>query len=381
LKNISQNLKINSNRSKKILFLSSNVGAFGGSEYLWCKTASYLKNKEYDVGVSIIKRKPEPSLIRTLRKSGCKIIYARRLFNQDIFNQIIEFSPKIAVISQSNSFQANDWMQTFLKNSIPYVNIIQCVHEAMWIFLNDQRILKFKELLEKSLRIFFVANENIKLTEKMIGARIENAELVRNPFKVNFDIENEWPKDDILRMAVVARLENFHKGHDLLFEVLKKEKWKKRDIVFHIFGEGPHREQMKRLVQLWEIPNIQFEGHIEDVENIWRNCHACVQPSRLEGMPLSVVEAMLCRRMVVATQVAGNSEIIVDGVNGFLAKAATVEFLDDALERAWKYRKSWKKMGVAAGRHIREIIPRNPVKIFADRLESIYNSIMKADGG
>lgn len=361
--------------TKKILFLSSNTGAFGGSEDLWCKTALYLLDNKYDVGVSITKRIPEPSAIKALEESGCTIFYFREFFHQDIWNHLAEFSPRIAVISQSNPFEAARWMRYFLENGIPYVNIIHCAHETMWVFLNDQKILNHIELFEKSLRLFFVAQSNIETTEKMIGHKLANAELVRNPFKVHYRVENEWPDDTVLRVALVARLENYHKGHDLLFEVLRNEKWRKRRIAFHIFGDGPHRKQMERLVALWEIPNIEFEGHTEDIEGIWRKCHACIQPSRLEGMPLSIVEAMLCRRMVVATPVAGNAEIIVDGVNGFLAQAATAKFLDDALERAWKNRRSWETMGMEAERHIRNIIPENPVKIFADRLENMLNTI------
>lgn len=366
--------------SRKILFLSSNAGVFGGSEDLWSQTALYFANKKYDIGVCTVKRTPEPHAIRILKESGCEIFYFRRLFNEDTFSRLVEFAPPMAVISQSNQFEADIWMRLFLENGIPYVNLIQCAHETMWIFLTDQKILDYIELFGKSLRLFFVAQSNIKLTEKMIGHRIENAEIVRNPFKVNYNTNDNWPEGSVLRMALVGRLENYHKGHDLLCEVLKSEKWKKRSIVFHIYGEGPHGNQMKRLVGLWEIPNIRFEGHTEDIEGIWRRCHACIQPSRLEGMPLSVVEAMLCRRMAVATPVSGNAEIIVDGVNGFLAKAATAEFLDDALERAWNNRKFWKNMGIEAGKHIRSIIPENPIKIFADRLEDIYDSIDEADG-
>ena len=51
-------------------------------------------------------------------------------------------------------------------------------------------------------------------------------------------------------------------------------------------------------------------------------------------MPLSLVEAMLCRRPCIATDVGGNRELIRDGVNGFLAKAPTVESLDEAMNRA-----------------------------------------------
>lgn len=56
-------------------------------------------------------------------------------------------------------------------------------------------------------------------------------------------------------------------------------------------------------------------------------------PSRFEGLPLAMVEAMLCARPVVATDVAGHAEIIEDGVTGFLADAPTAGSMAAALER------------------------------------------------
>ena len=60
-----------------------------------------------------------------------------------------------------------------------------------------------------------------------------------------------------------------------------------------------------------------------------------VMPSRFEGLPLAIVEAMLCARPVVATDVAGHAEVVEDGVTGFLADAPTVGAIAAALERCW----------------------------------------------
>ena len=52
-----------------------------------------------------------------------------------------------------------------------------------------------------------------------------------------------------------------------------------------------------------------FAGH-RPVEEIWASNHVLVMPSRAEGFPLAIVEAMLCARPVLASDVAGNSEIV-----------------------------------------------------------------------
>ena len=87
------------------------------------------------------------------------------------------------------------------------------------------------------------------------------------------------------------------------------------------------------------------------VEKIWAENQALVMPSRFEGLPLAMVEAMLCGRPIVATDIAGHSEIIDDGITGFLARAPTVPALLEALEKLWQRRRAEvEKIGQIAGR-------------------------------
>ena len=89
-----------------------------------------------------------------------------------------------------------------------------------------------------------------------------------------------------------------------------------------------------------DLPHIEFAGFVEDIEQLWTRHHALVLPSRFEGMPLSLVEAMLCGRPSIVTDVAGHRELVRDNVNGFLAKAPTVELLNEAMNRAWENRRA-----------------------------------------
>ena len=68
-------------------------------------------------------------------------------------------------------------------------------------------------------------------------------------------------------------------------------------------------------------------------------------PSLNEGMALAVIEAMICGRPVVTTDVGGNVEWIVDNINGFIAEGANVRSFDSALERAWSRRDEWELIG------------------------------------
>jgi glycosyltransferase involved in cell wall biosynthesis len=104
------------------------------------------------------------------------------------------------------------------------------------------------------------------------------------------------------------------------------------------------------------------------VGSIWASHHALVLPSRYEGLPLSLVEAMLCGRPSIVTNVSGNTELLEDNVTGFVAAAPMPTFLDEALERAWARRADWQAIGAAAARQVRELVPSDPAGVFADEL-------------
>jgi glycosyltransferase involved in cell wall biosynthesis len=113
---------------------------------------------------------------------------------------------------------------------------------------------------------------------------------------------------------------------------------------------------------------VRFAGHVNDGPGIWQTHQALVRPSRQEGLPLALVEAMLCGRPAIATDVGGIAELLVDGETGFLAAAPTVGALDAALERAWSARTDWPRLGAQAARRARATVPADPAAHFAEEL-------------
>jgi glycosyltransferase involved in cell wall biosynthesis len=84
-----------------------------------------------------------------------------------------------------------------------------------------------------------------------------------------------------------------------------------------------------------------------------------------------MVEAMTCARPIVATDVAGHSEIIEDGVTGFLADAPTASSIGKALERLWDRRMCLEAIGKAAAERIRQKVPADPVRVFSEKIKCL----------
>ncbi|MBC7292914.1 MAG: glycosyltransferase family 4 protein, partial [Thermoleophilia bacterium] len=85
-----------------------------------------------------------------------------------------------------------------------------------------------------------------------------------------------------------------------------------------LIGDGQLRRAMERKVSAESISNVRFLGFREDVPRLLQATDIFVLPSRREGLPRSVMEAMAAGKPVVATDVRGNRDLVRDGENGFL---------------------------------------------------------------
>ena len=232
---------------------------------------------------------------------------------------------------------------------------------------------RFRKTLPLARRCFFVSASNRDLAQRQLGYDFENAEVIFNPINIERSLPIPWPSDateNQLRMACVARL-SAEKGLDVLFDVLASPSWRARIWRLTLYGEGPIRDVLGRLVNRLKLQDrISFAGYVA-VEKIWRENHVLIMPSRDEGLSLALVEAMWCARPVVTTNVGGNSEVIKDDVTGFVAKAAVSECLAGALERMWLQREKLQEIGKLAAASIRQFMPDDPIGIFAEKLKTL----------
>jgi len=370
---------------KKIAFVSTNeTTPWSGSEELWSQTAIRMADQGFTIGVNIKGWKQKPKNIQEVEQSNCnvfrrwdnssniihKLVFKiiRKNRNEFFFEWLDKINPDLVVISQGFNYEDKGWMEACLKRNIRYAVIIHAAGEHFWP--SDELVAKVAKGYQSAERCFFVSHKNLELTIKQLATALNNAKVVRNPYKVSYDVAPSWPTDEgVLKLACVARLDPESKGQDILFEVLRSEKWKSRPIEVTLFGNGYQRNTLQRLKDLWSLDNVKFGGYVDNVETIWADHHALVLPSRIEGLPLAIVEAMLCGRFCIVTDIAGNTELVEDNINGFVARAPIAEFLDEAMERAWQRRESWRDMGKEAYVSVRKEIPRDPIDKFVSEIK------------
>ncbi len=372
---------------EKIAFVSTNKSSWGGSEYLWYYTALKFSDSGYKVIASFPRWKEIPEIIGDLKSGGIetyfnsdvskyKKVYNRFVpssiqldYQNDGYKFLQKFNPDLVVINQGGNSGGIDLMEFCVKNDLKFITIAQAANEAKWP--SDDLNKRLSSCLPKSVRNYFVSKANISLTEIQIGQKIDNAKIIYNPFNINYNNDYAFPRvEEFYILANVARHEFFAKGQDILFEVLNQKKWKERNLIVNLYGKGEHSYSIEKLRKYFDLKNVNIKGHV-NANDIWQASHALILTSRYEGLPLALVEAMLCGRVGIVTAVSGNPEIIIDNENGFLAKASRAEFVDEALGRAWNKRLEWEEMGKKAKIYARLKIPDDPVKYFYDELISL----------
>lgn len=112
-------------------------------------------------------------------------------------------------------------------------------------------------------------------------------------------------------------------------------------------GEGRTKVTIEQQAARARLANVHFLGFRADVPEILSASDVFVLPSRREGLPLSVMEAMAAGKPVVATDVRGSRALVEDGVNGFLVSVDDHERLAHALVRLLQDPALRKRMGEA----------------------------------
>ncbi len=131
----------------------------------------------------------------------------------------------------------------------------------------------------------------------------------------------ESREDKIIRVGIVARLAAI-KDHATLFRACASLVSLGCRFKLYVVGDGPLRKELNGLVtSLALLDHVEFMGERGDIAHIMKGLDVFVLSSVSEGISLTLLEAMSTGLPVVATNVGGNPEVVIDSVTGFLVPA------------------------------------------------------------
>jgi glycosyltransferase involved in cell wall biosynthesis len=138
------------------------------------------------------------------------------------------------------------------------------------------------------------------------------------------------------------------KDHLLLLHALTKVEGDWRLL---LVGDGPTRSHVESTAAALGLADrIQFLGERSDVEELLAGADVFVLPSKWEGLPLSILEAMRAGLAVVATNIGGVAEAVTDGVTGYLAQPGDARQLRERIQKLIGSPDLLRSMGAAARR-------------------------------
>jgi glycosyltransferase involved in cell wall biosynthesis len=151
------------------------------------------------------------------------------------------------------------------------------------------------------------------------------------------------------------------KAHDVLLDAFAHAGDTLRDWRLAVVGDGRLREALRgRAEKLGIAERVDWHGIVPDPHTLYRAAHVFALPSRVEGMPNALLEAMSCGLAVVVSDGApGPLEVVEDGVTGLVVPVNDAQALAAALRRLANDGELRRRLGEAARARVSEYdLPR-----------------------
>ena len=251
-------------------------------------------------------------LVRWLRKHQPLAVHTH-LFTADSWGRLAAFIARVPGIF-STVHSVNSWKSSLHKFvdrifAIFTTKVIACSEEVAQVLKNTDGI--------PGNRVISIAN----------GVSLDRISSIQA-----IDLQQEFGiEQNITTLTIVGRLHEA-KGHTDLLPVFSRLLQEDHNLHLLIIGEGELENQIVKQISKLNIgKHITLTGFRSDVLSIIAACDVVVMPSRWEGLPMALLEAMALEKPVIATKVGGIPNVIHDGKNGLLVDVDNMGMFEEKL--------------------------------------------------
>ena len=259
------------------------------------------------------------------------------------------FDPKIVVIDETTTALSQEGREELYK----HMERIRKSGNTVIFISHD-----LPEILDKSDTITILRDgvyiDTVKskdVTEDDLKKLMVGREVTGDYYRADY---GEKVSDEVVlsvkNVTVPGLIENvsfdLHKGEILGFGGLSESGM--HEIGKAIFGASYDREGTVTLADIKEYiddESINYLGTTTDVRPYYENCTVFVLPSYREGMPMSIMEAEATGRTIIATNVNGCRDAVVDGYNGFIIPRGDYEQMAEKAIWCIEHPEETEKMG------------------------------------
>lgn len=196
------------------------------------------------------------------------------------------------------------------------------------------------------------ADKNLVLRYKTISP--EKIRVIKNGIDIEkFQVDEELAKIEKEKLGltdkfVLAGIGRLHPPKDFstILRALKLIVSRVQNVKLLIVGDGPLREALEKEVKELNVENyVEFLGLRKDIPVLINLSDILILSTYWEGLPLTPLEVGASKKPIIASNIEGVNETIIDGTTGFLFKPKSAEDLADKILRLYKDEELRQKMG------------------------------------
>ena len=164
------------------------------------------------------------------------------------------------------------------------------------------------------------------------------------------------------------------KDQETLIRAFNRAKETSRDMKLLLVGEGSEKVTLEKLIHAMNLSDcVFFLGFRSNINEILSLIDVFVLSSISEGTSMTLLEAMASGKPVIATNVGGNSKVVIDDITGFLVPAKNVEAIAEKITVLYANRKLREVMGFMG----RDIVGKNfSLQEMIRQYEELYHELI-----
>ncbi|MFX0200593.1 MAG: glycosyltransferase family 4 protein [Candidatus Hodarchaeota archaeon] len=381
-------MSINKSDRRHILFVIDNL-SFGGGERVFAQIINGLLPKKYEIFVASLPSEQFDKAIHNNRVQFLPIDFSKRL-NFSLIPRLAKIINKNKIeIVHGQGARAEFYARLACKLAgiSKYVSTIAMPVEGFDVgFLRKKIYALFDRFSEKFVDRFLVVSDVLR--EAMIrdhGIPAEKIIRIYNGIEIDHYLpqEEDGSREGIRRefnvgkdtafIGAIGRLV-WQKGFEYLIQAIPHILREFAQTKVLIVGEGPLRKELEALGKSMKIEgHLVFSGFRSDVKEILSAIDILVVPSLLEGFPMITLEAMAMGKPIIASDIDGIREQIIDGESGILIPPKDLNAIGEAIIKLNRDEKLAQNMGWEARKRVEKEFS---VEKMVTTTEQVYQSLI-----
>jgi L-malate glycosyltransferase len=283
----------------------------GGMEHFVLRLAAAQRRRGHDASILAFQAGP-------LREHAERLsVPAQVLSGNNTAIRVLEGGARVARLRP-------DIVHAHNPTSLHYAVVGKLVSGARLVFTDHRGILRVPTTVEWLLTdaVIAVSRDTARICP---AAKVTDVRVIYNgvdaalPKRSRDEVRAELKLGAEVVAIQVANLLPV-KAHDVLVRALARLRDEGSQLTMLIVGDGPERPSIEALARDLDLgpDRVRLLGFRSDVPDLLGASDFFALPSRMEGLPLSALEAMAQRLPVVTTKVGGIPEVVFDGEHGFL---------------------------------------------------------------